>query len=262
MRRLQNIKRFLRDYFLSGLLVVVPLVASIYVLVKLSKWLYDRIAILPINYEKIAEALSTFLPKYVVAWITNSIHILEFAIALVLLFCIISIVGLITKIRLGNWMISVSERTLDRIPLVGMVYSALKQLLQAVFSGKGNFSRVVILEYPRRGIWSLGFVSREADVTFEKKTGQKLWSVFIPTTPNPTSGFLLMVPEDDLCDVELTIEQAFKIIISGGMVLPHEEAVVMLPEGSGQVMEMVRDKCISSQEEPARGPEENGPEDQ
>ncbi len=232
MARFERIKRFVRDNLLSGILVVVPLVVSVYVLVKLSVWLYNTIVFLPINYERIEQALSSVFPSFFAQWIMNSIHILEFITAIVVLLFLTALVGLFTKNRAGKWTVSVGERIVDRIPLMGMVYSSLKQLLQAIFSGRGNFSRVVLIEYPRRGIWSLGFLSRESDKSVETKTGEKMWSVFVPTTPNPTSGYLLMIPEEDVHAVDLTIEQAFKIIISAGMVLAHEEPGDVLESGS------------------------------
>jgi len=254
-----KLSKFFRDNFLSGLLVVVPLVVSMYVLVRLSVWIYKKLVFLPINYERIAEALSSVLPPYVVKSIIGSIHILEFIAVIVALFLVTTLVGLITKIRLGNWILRAGEMVLEKIPLIGMVYSALKQLMQAVFSGKGNFNRVVMLEYPRRGIWSLGFVSRDADSSFSKRAGEKLISVFVPTTPNPTSGFLLMLPQKDLIELDINIEQAFKIIISGGMVLAHEEPYEALgPEDGwlGKVMEKRRRDC------PPDCDEEEGPQGQ
>ncbi len=234
MSRWENIKHFFRVNLLSGLLVLAPLAASIYVLVKISVWLYRKLVFLPIDYDAIGELLRPVLPGYQVDWILRSIHLIEFVAVLVAIIALTTLAGLVTKIRVFNWLLRWSERILEHIPLVGMVYSALKQLLQAVFSGKGNFSRVVMIEYPRLGIWSLGFVSRDADSTFSKKAGRELVSVFLPTTPNPTSGYLLMVPEEDLIDTELSIEQAFKIIISAGMVLPHEDPEEVLEMMSAQ----------------------------
>lgn len=260
MARSDGVKKFFRDNFLSGILVVTPLAASIYLLVKGSRWLYRKLVFLPIPYDQIREALYSVLPEYVADWIVNSFHVIEFALALSGIIILIALAGFITKIRLGKWLLNLSERALVHIPLVGMVYSGIKQLLQAIFSGKGNFSRVVLIEYPRKGIWSIGFVSREADGMLSRAAGRKLMSVFLPTTPNPTSGFLLMVPPEDIIELKITIEQAFKIIMSAGMVLAHEEAEDLIPPGDrvlGTVRE-IQQKCTEAGEEDnqARGSEE------
>ena len=253
MNRGEKIRKFYKDNFLSGLLVLVPLVASIYILVQVSRWLYRKLVFLPIDTDRIGEWLSGYLPGWAVAGTIKALHLVEFGVVLIIVLFLVALMGMITKNRLGHWIIGWSEQVLDRIPLVGMVYSALKQLLEAVFSGKGNFSRVVLVEYPRRGIWSLGFVSREADRSLsEMAVGKedRLLSIFLPTTPNPTSGFLLMIPEKDVIDLELSIEQAFKIIISAGMVLPHEvPEKVLAPSEEEGLMAKVKDLLQKKDEE-------------
>lgn len=223
MSKWQKIKGFLRSNFFSGLLVVIPLLVSLYVLIKVLQFLYSKLDFLFVVPPELQESLEEYLPDWIASSIDTMARTGEFAVIVVVLLVFIALIGLITKLRLFNWFIGFSERIVEQIPLMGMIYSAVKQLLQAIFSGKGNFSRVVMIEYPRREIWSLGFVSRRADIIFSKKTGRNLISVFVPTTPNPTSGFLLMLPEDDIIDIDITVEQAFKIIISAGMVLAHEE---------------------------------------
>ncbi|MFO8058961.1 MAG: DUF502 domain-containing protein [bacterium] len=232
MSKWQKVKGFLKINFFSGLLVVIPLLVSLYVLIKLLQLIYAELDFL-------FERLSKYLPEWIASTIDDRVlRIGEFAVVMAVLLFLIALVGMITKLRLFNWIIGVGERLVGQIPLMGMVYSAVKQLLQAIFSGKGNFSRVVIIEYPRRESWSLGFVSRKADVIFSEKSGQSLTSVFVPTTPNPTSGFLLMLPEKDIIDVNITVEQAFKIIISAGMVLAHEEPEDGLYSGSDFINEI------------------------
>jgi uncharacterized membrane protein len=103
-----------------------------------------------------------------------------------------------------------------------MVYKALQQLVEAVFSRESKFNRVVLLQYPRPGIWSLGFVSRDSSEFFNRETGRKMWNVFLPTTPNPTSGYLILVPKDDCQELDMSIEEAFNLIISGGIIDPGD----------------------------------------
>ncbi len=223
MGKWQKVKGFLKSNFFSGLLVVIPLLVSLYVLIKVLQLVYKQLDFLFVVPEELQTTLAKYLPEWIASSIDTIARVGEFAVVIAVLLVLIALIGLITKLRLFNWFIGFGERIVEQIPLMGMVYSAVKQLLQAIFSGKGNFSRVVMIEYPRREVWSIGFVSRKADVLFSNKSGRNLISVFVPTTPNPTSGFLLMLPEEDIIDLEITVEQAFKIIISAGMVLAHEE---------------------------------------
>ena len=224
MGKFERLRKFFRDNFLSGLLVVVPAVVSIYVFYHLLRWLYNTIVILPIDNERLAGWLKPFMPEWGLVSAIKLVHVIEFLIALLLVFILTSLVGLVTKVGLIRWLIGVGERMLANIPLLGTIYSALKQLLQAIFSGKGNFSKVVMVEFPKQGIWSIGFLSRRTDASFEKLTNNKrMYNIFIPTTPNPTNGFLIIVPEDKVIELDITIDQAFKFIMSGGMVLPHED---------------------------------------
>ncbi len=238
MSRYEKVKRFFRNNLISGTLVVLPLVASIYVLIKISRWLYQKLVILQLDLPGIRESLTGYLPEWAIDTIVAIVHPAEFALVIFLIILITTLIGLFTKVRVINWMFEFGARIFENIPLVGMVYTALKQLLQAIFSGKGNFSQVVMVEYPKKDIWCIGFLSREADSYLSGKAGEykddpdlRLLSIFIPTTPNPTSGFLLMIPEDQVVRLDITIEQAFKIIISAGMVLPHEEIEDTLSSG-------------------------------
>jgi uncharacterized membrane protein len=230
MRRFDQIRKFFRDNFFSGLLVVVPVVVSIYVLVKVLAWLYRKLVFLPIDNELIAGWLSPFIPDWGMVSATKLVHMAEFIVVLVLISFATALVGLFTKIRFTRWVLKLGEQVLEKIPLVGIIYSGLKQFLQAIFSGKGNFSKVVLVEFPKAGVWSMGFISRESDESFLQLTGaKKLYNVFVPTTPNVTTGFLVMVPDDQVIEMDIAIDEAFKFIMSGGMVLPSDGEDVTEP---------------------------------
>lgn len=243
MAKEDSLRKRIKGHFLSGLLVVIPLVVSVYVLVQVLHWLYNVLDPLFFVPVQLKDLLYEVLPDWLAGAVYASAHLVEFALVLGLILVLVALLGMFTRNRFFNWLFGLGERVVEKIPLMGIVYSAVKQLMQAVFSGKGNFSRVVMLQYPRPGLWCLGFVSREADSTFNRLAGRKLVSVFMPTTPNVTTGFLFMVSEDELIDVDISVEQAFKFIISAGMVLVHEEPDVAGLTGDGLIDRLTRKAC-------------------
>jgi uncharacterized membrane protein len=224
MGRQETIRKFFRENFFSGLFILIPVWASLYVLLKISEWLYRKLVILPLVPEQLLAPVLKTLPDWAVFWVMKSLHLAEFLVVLIALFTFISLIGLIAKWRLFNWFLNRAESVLRRIPLIGTIYSALQQLMTALFSGQGSFTQVVLVEFPREGLWSMGFRSRDPDPDIVKKAGVgPLQSVFIPTTPNPTTGFLVMLPPDKVHPVDISIEGAFKMIMSGGMAQPEEQ---------------------------------------
>jgi uncharacterized membrane protein len=124
-----------------------------------------------------------------------------------------------TSNLLGQKLIDTGERLISNIPLVKNVYAAVKQIADAVRSSTGkNYRRVVLIQYPRKGIYTLAFVTGVSEGEIQEKTQDKVINLFVPTTPNPTSGFYLMVPETDVINLDMSVEDAFKLLISGGMV--------------------------------------------
>ena len=115
------------------------------------------------------------------------------------------------------------EKILSKIPVLGNIYSGLKQLFEAILGKKSNsFREVVLLEYPREGIWAMAFLTGDTKGEVNRKTKNKMVNVFLPTTPNPTSGFLLFVPKKDILRLTMTVEEGIKMIISAGMLTPSE----------------------------------------
>jgi uncharacterized membrane protein len=187
------LKAQLKKYFISGIIVVVPIALTVYILTIIIR-LVDRLyplSNLPFSF-----------PGF----------------GIIITFCIIMFVGVITTNILGKKLFSLGEQMIARIPLVKEVYHSLKQIAEAIFStDKKSFRKVVLIEYPRKGIFSMVFVTGVSKDEFQDKTGKKLLNVFVPTTPNPTSGFFLLVPEDEVIELDITPEEAFRLIISGGM---------------------------------------------
>jgi len=132
--------------------------------------------------------------------------------------------GLIAANYFGKRIVDFWESLLDRIPLVRNVYSAVKRFLEVVLSDSSqSFSRVLLIEYPRKGLYSLSFQTSQNLGEIQKKTGEYVVCVFVPTTPNPTSGLILMVPEQDVIELDMNVEDALKMVISLGVVVPNED---------------------------------------
>jgi uncharacterized membrane protein len=146
---------------------------------------------------------------------------------------IIQTVGFLGANLLGRGVVKTYEGVLERIPVVRTLYVAVKQLLEQMISGDaGRFRRVVLVEYPRKGLYSLGFVTGVTRGEIQEKTAERVVNVFVPTTPNPTSGFYLLVPEQDAVPLSISVEDAFKLIISAGLVGSEPRKVTSsAPEG-------------------------------
>jgi len=144
-------------------------------------------------------------------------------LGLILVVIIILAVGLLFRNLAGRKVVHFWENMVDRIPLVRIIYSGVKQLLESFFMQKDDaFKRVALLEYPRRGAYVIGFITGESRGEVQSKTDKNMMNVFVPTTPNPTSGFYILIPEDELVILNMTVEDAFKLIISGGIFSPPE----------------------------------------
>ncbi|MDX1778684.1 MAG: DUF502 domain-containing protein [Thermodesulfobacteriota bacterium] len=187
----EDMRKQLRKSFFTGLLVVIPIGATIYILIFLIEILND---LLPFS----------FLP---------------YGTGIVFTIILITLVGFMTTNFIGKRLIEGGEQVISRIPLVKNVYAAVKQISDAMLSSPGKkYRRVVLIEYPRKGIYTLAFVTGIAKGEIQNKTTSNVINLFVPTTPNPTSGFYLMVPENDVIDLDISVEDAFKLLISGGMV--------------------------------------------
>jgi uncharacterized membrane protein len=194
----------IRNYFVAGVLTVVPLSISGYV-IYLILHNADRIFnILPANLNP-----KTYLPFPIPG------------LGIIVVLGGIFLIGLLVRNYVGSKIVDFGESLLYRIPLVRPLYSAVKQLLGAIFSESSHsFQRVALIQFPRKGIYAVCFVTGIATGEVQDKTAERVINVFLPTTPNPTSGFYLLVPESELIETSLTVEEAFKLIVSGGLASP------------------------------------------
>jgi len=196
--------KVLKKYFFTGLLVVVPLYITAYIFTVIVRAM---------------DNVLNFLP-----WFLNPRYFMPFHIPGVGVFFTIAgilLVGLITQNFFGKKLVEFGESILSKIPFLRIVYNASKQFLETFLSWhQDEYSNVVVVQYPRKGVYTLGFVTGNTRGELGEKISAPAKSVFIPTTPNPTSGFYLMVPEADLIPLDMTVEDAFKVIMTGGIVMP------------------------------------------
>ena len=207
----ERIQHRLKNYLVAGLLTVIPLATTI--------WLMVEVATRSIRF-------LTTIPKQINP--IQGIHpvlgnLIEISVGLVAPILFLLLIGFMARNIVGQWLLNISERLLHAIPVAGSIYKTLKQLLTTVFADRGKqFNRVVLVEYPRKDAWSIGFVTGDfqAGLGRETTTPDAWLSVFVPTTPNPTSGWYAIVRETDTVPLQMPVEDAFKLLISGGIVRP------------------------------------------
>jgi uncharacterized membrane protein len=198
----------LRKYLLAGLVVWLPILATFGILRFIVELLDQTISLLPKAYQ----------PEQLVGFRIPGLGVL---LSLLLL----GFTGLIATNFLGQRLVVWSEMLLEKIPLVRSIYNASKQVIQAILGTNSQaFRKVLLVEYPRKGMWSMAFQTGVGNPGINDCVGTEMVSIFIPTTPNPTSGFLMMVPKTDVLELSMTIDDALKFIISLGMMQPVDPA--------------------------------------
>lgn len=194
----------IRSYLLAGLVFWLPILVTFVVVRFIVDILDQTIALLPTAYQP-EHLLGVNIPGFGVI------------ISLVLLL----ITGIIAANFLGQQFMKLGESILDRIPLVRSIYNSTKQVIQAILSTNSQaFRKVLLIEYPRKGIWTICFQTSTADFVDSQTSTEEMVSVFIPTTPNPTSGFLMIVPKSEVQELTMTIDEALKYVISLGVMQP------------------------------------------
>lgn len=195
----------LRNYFLAGILVTAPISITIYVTWGFLKFLDRRITpLIPEVYNP-----NTYLP----------VDIPGLGLIVAVLFFIL--VGWSTRNFFGRLLVRISEYIVERVPVINTIYGAIKQIFETVMASKSDaFKDVVMFEYPRKGIWVVGFVTGVTKGEVQNLTDNETVNVFLPTTPNPTSGFLLFIPKKDLTYMQMSVEEGIKMIVSGGIITP------------------------------------------
>ena len=197
-----------RRYLIAGILVWLPLGVTLLVIKLLVGLVENLLELVPAAYHP--EALLGLEIPY-----------LNVILALLAMLIVVIVTGLLAANLFGRKLVSLWESLLGRIPLVRSIYQSAKQIAETVFSSSGkSFRKVLLIEYPRKGLYTLAFQTGNGDGEVQAKTSEEVTSVFVPTTPNPTSGFLIFVPSKDVVELDMSVDEALKMVISLGMVEP------------------------------------------
>ncbi|URR35249.1 DUF502 domain-containing protein [Thermosynechococcus sp. HN-54] len=206
---LHRLQQAIKNDLIAGLLVVIPLATTIWLSISVSSWVLD---------------LLTRIPKQVnpfKTWHPLLVDLLNVAVGIAVPLTGILLIGLMARNIFGQWLLNTGESILKRIPLAGTIYKVLQQLLETILrDSRDRFRRVVLVEYPRPGLWAVAFVTGTINGSLQTVFSEPMLSLFIPSSPNPTTGWYVIASERDVRDLDISIEDAFKLIISGGIVTP------------------------------------------
>ena len=196
--------RRIRNYLIGGLLVWIPILITFWVLRFLSGILDQSLLLLPPSWRPEA-VFGTYVP----------------GVGVVLSLLVLFLTGLLVKNLFGSQMVRGMESLVRRIPVIGAVYGGAKTFSETVLTDKGrSFKQVVMVEFPRKGAYSIGFITSHELEEAQAKTEQVVTCVFVPTTPNPTTGFIILVPKDEVTYMDMTVDEAFKMLLTLGVVVP------------------------------------------
>jgi len=197
----------LRTYFLTGIVVSAPVGITIWLIWLFVAFVDDTVVpLIPDAYNP-SDVIGVSVP----------------GIGVIVVLLVVTIIGFLVTNFFGRFMIKLGENMVSRVPVVRTIYGVLKQIFDAVLAqSEGAFREVILIEYPRKGIWVLGFVTSNTLGEIRRVMADEMVNVFLPTTPNPTSGFLLFVPRKDCITLNMTVEEGVKLVISGGIVSPPD----------------------------------------
>jgi uncharacterized membrane protein len=207
-RILAWLRETVRRYFVAGVLFFAPIGITIWAIASIVVWLDNLI---------LPHVLKLVIPG------VDEPPALPL-IGMLFTFVVIILLGVVARHLLGGEFLRAWERLMRRVPVARNIYSGVKQLFEAIFASgpRSQFNRVVLVEYPRKGIYALAFTTGVARGVVQEATEKRMINCFLPTTPNPTSGFYLLVPEEEAVETQLSVEEAFKLVMSAGLVSPAE----------------------------------------
>lgn len=211
----------IRGYFLAGILVTAPISITVYLTWIFLQFVDSRVTpLIPAPYNP-----NTYLPFSMPG------------IGLIVAIAVFILIGWFAKNILGRVLIRIAEYIVHRVPVIRTIYKAIKQIFETIMASKSQaFREVVLLEYPRKGVWSMGFVTGRTEGEVQRTTEEETMSVFVPTTPNPTSGYLLFVPKKELYWLDMTVEEAAKLVVSAGIITPPDRAIGEYESDQGAIV--------------------------
>lgn len=205
----EKTKHTFKTYFFTGILVTAPVALTFYLVIELFKWIdASVIRFIPEKYN----------PETYLSYGLPGLGILLLVVAFVL-------IGMLATNILGRWLMSFGQRLIEKTPVISGVYSALKKLFETLL-GQGTtsaFRKAVLVEYPRKGVWTIAFITTPVYEGFEHLLPQDMVTIYVPTTPNPTSGFMLYVPKKEIKELDMRVDDAFKLLVSTGIVTPSKK---------------------------------------
>ena len=205
----EDLRHHLRNKFLAGLLVILPAFITI-LMISFTFGLFEGLFSRPFTF--VLQLIG--MPKLITYHLPGILGLLSLVV-------ITYFMGLIVTNVIGKKSIQLGEKLLSKVPLIWSIYHASKQLMESIsITGKKAFRKVVLVEYPRKGIYTLGFLTSDSRGEVQMVTKKETVNIFVPTTPNPTSGVLIVVPKDELIPLSMSIEEGIKVVVSGGMVVP------------------------------------------
>jgi uncharacterized membrane protein len=230
-----RLQQDLKNDLIAGLLVVIPLATTIWLATTVSRFVLAFLTSIPKQFNPF-NTLNPLLQD-----------LINLGVGLLVPLLGILLIGLMARNIVGRWLLEFGEGTLLRIPLAGSVYKTLKQLLETFLQGSGGnrFRRVVLVEYPREGLYAVGFVTGAIATAVQADFPEAMLSVFIPTAPNPTTGWYAVVPERLVKDIDLSVEDAFRTIISAGIVNPDEREPSTTNRSFSSLLERLRAPQLS-----------------
>lgn len=213
----------IRSHLIMGFIVSLPTILTIYVLQFLFKIIDQILGGFLSNLLVFLHIIPEF-PIYI-PWLGLVLKDRIPGLGLIVTLFILIGVGMAAKSLLGNQIIRLTEKFFSKIPIARSIYSTVQQITSAFTKDKTSFKKVVLVEYPRKGIYTMGFLTGESQGEIDARISDSLVNVFLPTTPNPTSGWLVLVPKAEVIFLEMTVEEGLKYIISGGVVVPPTPAI-------------------------------------
>ncbi|MDQ2092799.1 DUF502 domain-containing protein [Rhodalgimonas zhirmunskyi] len=221
---------WLRNNFLTGLVVVVPIAITMWLIWTFVGWIDSWVLpFVPGKYHPDVLINRWFGGQAWFQWLfgTEDVHVNIRGLGVVVFLIFTVIVGWLAKGFIGRRFLAYGESLVDRMPVVRSLYNGIKQIAETVFatSNEAKFDKACLVEYPRKGIWAIAFISTRAkgEIAAKVPVDEEVVSVFLPTTPNPTSGFLLFVPRHSVVELEMSVEDAAKLVISAGLVYPNSK---------------------------------------
>ena len=217
---MKELGRDLRHSFFAGLLVVAPIAVSLSIL----WWLFTKLT-------------DWLLPVWVRAHLSRLPYpeVLFRVLALLLVVALVTLVGWVTRLVVGRQLLEIAERIIRKVPLLNRVYGFMKEVSNTLLGAQRTvFQKVVLVEYPRAGVYTIGFVTGQTAGDAQAKTQQTVMNVFFPTTPNPTSGWLALVPREQIIELDMSVGEGMKMIVSGGVVVPPTPPRTRAPSKEGR----------------------------